>query len=275
MQILSCFVLLAWASVVHAEVLEIKADPDGSAKLYVPCTFDGVHEKCFLDTGATDSNVKYEAFKTYAPEGQKTVGGLGGDGHRMDWVVVNRVEIAGVVHEKFRLLRWPEHVDRDTFAGIDLFKDLTLKLDFSEKQFHAGKFEIPPALQKFELQTLATGQPSFPVVIGNLTVRGIWDTGAGVSAMDEEFIHKHPEIFKLFREDKIGDSSGKQVSIKVYIASELVVGGRVLKDVVVYGVSFAPFRKAFGEKNIFVFGYNVISQMNWYVDLKTKTWAVY
>lgn len=269
------FIALIFSFHAISAPLEIRADPDGSAKLYVPCTFDSVVERCFLDTGATDSNVKYDPFKLYEGVGTKTVGGLGGAGHTMDYIIVKQVEIAGIVHKDFRLLRWPAKVDRDAFAGIDLFKDLTLKLDFSKKEFLADKSEIPSNLKKFELTTVPTGQPSMPLKVGSLSTRAIWDTGAGVTVADENFITKHPQIFKLHKEATIGDSSGKQVSIRIYKASRLVVGGKVLKDVIVYGVSFEPFVKAFGEENTFVLGYNVFSQMNWYVDLKSKKWAIY
>ena len=115
-----------------------------------------------------------------------------------------------------------------------------------------------------------------PATLGSSVARVIWDTGAGLTTVDQKFIADHPENFRFIKNIKVGDAVIDGAStMKLYMATELIIGNLHLKDIRILSADFSAIQEKLNDNSIFgAAGFNVLESYNWYFDMKSKTYSV-
>lgn len=101
-----------------------------------------------------------------------------------------------------------------------------------------------------------------------------WDTGAGLSVVDRDFVERNPGGFTFVSDVTGRDVTGTPISIKLYRMDSLEVNGVLLPESHVLAMDFAFRGDYFGPDVQMVLGLNHMTVMKWYFDLPARRWSL-
>jgi hypothetical protein len=152
--------------------------------------------------------------------------------------------------------------------GMDVLGDRSCWFRFS-----AGVLEVDatPPPHVLPLHTQPHQMPRIELAWAGVSTRAGWDTGAGITLVDETWARAHPDVVTILPEIGQGtDSSGATASgNKARIASCRV--GDVTFPEQDCGIPDLSFFK--GALVVFA-GLPLISQVDWYIDFPGRRWCI-
>ncbi len=113
------------------------------------------------------------------------------------------------------------------------------------------------------------------VELGNAKMMASWDTGYSVTSVDSAYVASHKDAF-IATGKKIHskDVSGAIVDLRLYKAKSITIAGQRFDNEYVMAEDFSRIRENAGDEDIgMVLGYNLITKLNWRIDLKNKRWS--
>jgi len=135
--------------------------------------------------------------------------------------------------------------------------------------------EANPTLHPKPFRLLGADQRLVGIEVraGNTTAIGLFDTGAEISAVDQQFVDKHKNLFTPVKsKGKASEAGGKLFSHKMYKIKELDLGeGRVLRGIYAIVYDFGVLREALGRQTSFILGYNFVSKLDWELDFRSPS----
>jgi hypothetical protein len=106
------------------------------------------------------------------------------------------------------------------------------------------------------------------------TANCVWDSGAGMSIVDEAFWSKNRGLFTTV-EDSIGvDASGAQRSSTTYEVSGMALGGRQFAPHHVAVVDLSAANSTLATPMDMILGYPTLRQYNWFFDVPQRLWSI-
>lgn len=253
------------------DLISDKDEPE-AGQIFVDVGFDGHIQKCFLDTGATSTKVITNSFfSSYNSVKSAQVGGLSGKGVSADRVQIAKISIGTYSLGEHEIIRLPEGLPMTHTAGIDLLKNQHVTFDFKTRDLNFKNQEAGLPFNKSK-----AGHILIPVTFNTLNVKTIWDTGAGLTTIDQKIIDAHPGIFRYLKTLEVGDTvSEKGMQLKLYEVDSLKVGPLLLQKVKILGADFSFIAKKVGDPDLGgALGYNVLTHYKWYFDMATQKYSV-
>lgn len=247
----------------------------GGGRIYVPVRFGNVQGTMRLDTGASTSRITLAPWNKDLPIlGQSRSTGAFGKVTNCDDVEARNVELKAergnnIGRAKYEVTRCPAGAG-DDLMGLDFFKGARFTLDFNHGEmvfFAAARPDgRPAAFQQLGPDKRLLG---IPIRAGSAKSLGLFDTGAEISAIDQQFVEKHKALFVPVKgQQKASEASGGALRSRLYKIKTLDLGeGRVLHGVLALAYDFGALRDALGPQTSFVLGYNVLSKFTWEIDL--------
>ena len=277
---LSLIALLLGAASASAEndgsviALTLTQGDYGGGRIYLPVRVGNAMGTMRLDTGATTTRIALAPWnKDFPSLGQSASTGAAGETVRCEDVEAKNVELQAargnnIGRAKYLLTRCAAS-DGDDLLGLDFFKNARFSLDFDRHEMvffpptHAIDHPRP-----FRLLGPDQRLVGVPLRLGRAGVVGLFDTGAEVSAVDQQFVDSHRKLFTLVKKKaRAGAASGKEFAPRIYKLKALDLGeGLVLQDLFVLSYNFGALRDVLGPQTPIVLGYNVLSRMNWELD---------
>jgi hypothetical protein len=243
-------------------------------RIYVPVRFGNVMGKMRLDTGASTSRITLAPWNKDLPVlGQSDSTGAFGRVTRCDDVEAKNVELAAtqgnnVGRAGYEVTRCAAS-DGDDLLGLDFFKGARFTLDFDHSQMVFFS-DTRPDWRPVPFQPLGPEKRllGIPLRIGSATTLGLLDTGAEISAVDQQFIDRHKALFTPVKgKTRASEASGGGLVSRLYKIRTLDLGdGHVLHGVYALAYDFGALREAIGSRASVVLGYNVLSRFNWELD---------
>lgn len=130
----------------------------------------------------------------------------------------------------------------------------------------------------------AAGQPTMSVRLGDIVVDGVWDTGAGVTAVDAAFADLHPELFEPIRAAIGIDSSGVEISSELSMMDACTIGGIAFPPSACALVDLSALNDHLRSRSIeegrehrpmsFIIGMPLIHLADWSFDFPAGRWTV-
>lgn len=244
----------------------------GGGRIYVTVRFGNMMGPMRLDTGASTTRVALAPWNKDLPvTGQSDSTGASGRTVRCADVEAKIVELkaaqgAGIARAKYQVARCDGN-DGDDLLGLDFFRGTRFTLDFGKREM---VFFGPPPAHPTPFRLLGPEQRlvGVPFRAGKVATAGLLDTGAEISAVDQQFVDAHKNLFTLAkRKGKASEAGGAGFSSKVYKIKAVDLGqGRVLRGVYALAYDFGVLREALGSQTPFILGYNVISRFAWTLD---------
>ncbi len=258
-------------------LLHITPGPFGSGKAYVECSFDGITQNCFLDTGSAITLLPEHTARHYLPLGTFAFKGASGRLARSEVIQIEQAKLDGRIYRHVRIGRFSDRVqgtEVESSIGMDLLGRQPFALQFRDSpQLHLSAQE--PAKLYRNLRVAPHNLLEIPLELGSERATALVDTGASVTAVDSAFIRAHPELFRpLKKQTKMVDGAGQSMSVEFYRAKLLRVGERTFHNVVVISTDLRLLREGVSPGLQIVLGFNVLRTTDWYFDPLGKTWAV-
>lgn len=204
--------------------MKVKFVPDSeepeAGEIFARLSFDGNTEECFWDTGATSTNVNTnDFFSTYPVLNQGQLVGLAGMSVSTDRILVQDISFDGHKLGRQEVMRLPKTLGVPFTAGIDLFRGQQFSLNSRNQEL---VFESQNASLNFELG--AAGYIIVPVGSGKIQLRTIWDTGAGLTTIDQKAIDENQSIFRFIKKLDVGDTvHARAMQLKLYEMDEMSI----------------------------------------------------
>jgi hypothetical protein len=255
----------------------------GGGRIYLPVRFGNVMGSMRLDTGASSTRVTLAPWNKDLPSvGQSDSTGASGSTTACDDVEAKNVELIAsqgnnIARTKYEVTRCATG-DGDDLLGLDFFKGARFTLDFERREMvFFGEAHATRRSKPFRLIGPDQRLAGIELRAGNTAAVGLFDTGAEICAVDQQFVDKHKNLFTLVRsKGKASEASGKQFSHKMYKIKSLDLGeGLVSRNVYAIAYDFGVLREALGRQTPFILGYNFVSELNWELDFASPaspTW---
>lgn len=249
---------------------ETVAGTAGSGQMWVAATFDGVTERCILDSGARISAVNDRPiFAAYPKIGSDFTTGVTGNVVPVDLIRINETQVGDLSIQNHTIRRQPDFV-LSCLIGNDLLQTKSLYYDFVKNEILTNVY--PAKEQSRPLHRYNGKWIGFPLTIAGGEYESFWDTGAGFTVVDSEIVDAHSEEFTFIQEIPMGDGTGEHGTAKIYSMKSLQFGQFEVRDSVVISYSLAQIRKEVPNIKA-ILGHNVLTQFNWYIDNLNGKWS--
>jgi hypothetical protein len=247
----------------------------GTGEMYMDCAFDAAPRSCRLDTGAGDKILVHDdaTFAPYPAAGSgSNANGIGARSD-VDLIRIGRLRLGasdfGPVSAKrakdparapFSPMIGPQAVTRRAFA-----------LRFSSPPQLV--FDAPPPPGPFfPLGPFDRDRHLFITVdAGAEPFTALFDTGAGITEIDRDYVAAHPKDFTFVG---VMQFPGRP-DASIYELRALNIGGRRFDAVDVVAEDFAFMQKKTRDPSLrLLLGYDVITRADWSFDLARRRWSV-
>lgn len=255
----------------------------GGGRIYLPVRFGNVMGTMRLDTGASTSRITLAPWNKDLPSlGQSA--STGASGKTTSCEDVEAINVALKASQGNNIARAKYEVSRcaagagDDLLGLNFFNGARFTLDFERHQMvFFGETIAAHHPKPFRLLGPDQRLVGIDVRVGNTAAVGLFDTGAEITAVDQQFVEKHKNLFTLAkRKGKASEAGGKHFAARIYKIKELDLGeGRILRDIHAIAYDFGALRAVLGRETRFILGYNLVSKFNWELDFKSPnspTW---
>lgn len=254
-------------------ILEKDKEETDAGQFFVKAKFDGQEERCFLDTGATTTTVKATSFfAAYTAIRESKFMGISGKPAIASRIQVGDIQVGENHFQDQQIVRLPNEKGMLSTLGIDLFQNQRVGFELKDHRL------ILPMTEKtsYPFHVGQKGHIIVPVTLGNGSAQMIWDTGAGLTTIDQKFISDHAGSFQFIKNISVGDALVDGATVmKLYLVSDVVIGHLHMKNVKVLGADFTAIQEKLNDASIVgAVGFNVLASYNWYFDMKSKTYSV-
>lgn len=252
-------------------------DPDEpqAAELMVEGTVGERRYRFLLDTGAGRSTVAFDDYTEMFPfAGQSESGGLFA-GKTEDLIVIPSLRVGPIARTDLVITRLPEGAsDRRGLLGMDVLGGSSWNFRFREKRafvdrpFEAGSSPL------HDLRMDRKGHPYVDIQLDGDPAEAVWDTGAGVTVVDLEFIVRHQGNFENAGQSTGTDSTGTSRETPMYLMTGARVGGVVFPPHRVAGVDLSRVNATIDMPMDMILGYTTLRLADWYFDFPARKWAL-
>ena len=164
-----------------------------------------------------------------------------------------------------------ERFQEDGIIGIDALDFKIWHFDFSH-YFLSELKQAPGGTVNFKLLRDELRKAYIPLLVGNASIRALFDTGAARTSVTSNFVLAHPELVHLNGQtSKSSDINGVTFEKKMATVKSLTIAGTIFSNVEVDVIDADPNFIMLAPMTL---GMNLIGQFNWIIDLKNNTWGI-
>ena len=248
-------------------------DPD-AAEMLVDGTVGGFPYRFLLDTGAATSSITFDEYTaTFACVERKGTSGVFA-ASELELIQVPLLELGPISRHDLLLNR--AHVNlpvRANCIGMDLLKDFCCHFLFDEQRVLIQD-EPPFDLPVHELLLGKKFHPHVRLQFGETQATAVWDTGAGITLADLNFINTYPALFQEVGHSQGTDATGTSMQTPLFIMTSPLIGNAVFSPHKVVGVDLSHMNARTDIPTDLILGYTTLRQANWWFDFPGKRWAI-
>lgn len=260
--------------------LIVEPDPDDPecAEVMVDGSIAGRPYRFVLDTGAARTHVVADDFTTtltkYGQHNSSGVFALSSNplvtlpelvvgpmaGSSVDAVLVDAVLVDATQPGAQNLL------------GMDVLKGHRCHFLFDSETLVVEAAREVDGMRPLQMDDVS--HPSVEVSWPDVTAHSVWDSGAGITIVDQAFWRKHPDLFEEPGTSVGTDATGTQVEIPTFVMAEAEIGGEQLARHRVAVVDLSQANATLDQPMDLILGCTTLRQANWRFDFPAKRWAI-
>ena len=259
-------------------VIDLIIAPDleepGAAEVLVDGAIAGKSCRFLLDTGAAVSRVICDDYTAGLPVADTRESSGAFSKSHLEMVVVPEVIFGSISKTDFSMARLPAGKHGRNIIGMDLLKEHSLFFDFAGNKLEIDA-QCPEAAG--DCRALALSGKSHPYVevsFAGISAQAVWDTGAGLTVVDSEFVKDNPALFRQLSLSRGTDSSGTTAETPMLVMKACVIGGVKFQAHRVASIDMSIIKSGAHAPVDMILGYNALKQANWFFDFPGKRWAV-
>lgn len=247
-----------------------------AAEVLVDGTIGGHEYRFLLDTGAGKSSVRFDDYTaSFDSSEQNHSSGVFAKSSE-DLITVPAIELGPISRKNFTLARTAEKApDLRNLIGMDLLKDFSCHFLFDQNRVLVDANDVSKA--DYTFQELFLDQKFHPYVdvqFGTATAKAVWDTGAGITIADLNFIKSQPAFFEEVGQSSGTDSTGFKMETPMFIMGTTVIGNNTFPPHKVAGVDLSQVNSTIEVPMDLILGYSTLSKANWRFDFPHRKWAI-
>jgi hypothetical protein len=256
--------------------LIIKPDEEDveAAEVLVDGTIGGYNYRFLLDTGAAKTTVIFDEYTSAFDRIEKISSSGVFAGSDQDLIRVPLIELGPISKSGFTLVRMEASDSvRNNLIGMDLLKEYCCHFLFDENRVDVEE-ELEFGSQFQELTLGSKFHPYVDVQFGMLKTKAVWDTGAGITVTDMNFVKRHPALFQRIGQSHGTDSTGTSLETPMFMMASTIIGNQEFPPHKVAGVDLSHVNSVTEIPIDLILGYNTLCQANWLFDFPRKRWAI-
>lgn len=228
-----------------------------------------------LDTGAARTSVQYDdftsKFKSLKKESSSSVFTRSSE----DLIMVSHIELGPILKKDLLIVRYPQKQrSARNLIGMDILKDYSLKFLFDENKVLVDPPESGESVISQDLFLDKRNHPYIDINFKQLTVKAVWDTGAGITVVDINFINQFPSFFQEMDKSIGTDASGIKMETQMYTMKSIKIGNHMFPSLKVAGVDLSIMNSTIDVPMNLILGYNMLNKANWIFDFPRRKWAI-
>lgn len=245
-----------------------------AAEIYVEGSIGGRDYRFLLDTGAARSRLIFDDYSAGFALTEKNHSS--GVFARVieDLVTVPNIRVGPISRQDFSLVRLSREAgDARNLAGMDLLKDYRCHFLFNENRVLVdGDQEDNQVLN--DLLMDRRFHPYVEVDFGITEAKAVWDTGAGITIVDLNFVKKFPALFEKIGASAGTDATGARMETPLFLMAETVIGKNPFPPLKAAGVNLGEVNASIEIPMDLILGYNTLVKADWYFDFPGRKWAI-
>lgn len=260
----------------NIDLIIIKDEDDiEAAEVMVEGFIDNKEYRFLLDTGCARTFVVLDDYtgKFKCNEKNSTSGVFTKTSN--DLITIPSIELGAIVKTNFTIARASKdnNAARRNLIGMDILKDYSLFFSFESKKV----IENPENKTNYVFHDIEFGSKYHPYInvhFAEGAAKAVWDTGAGMTVVDMNFIKKHPYCFQEVGQSVGTDSTGTQQSTPMYIMNSVTIGNNVFPPHKVAGVDLSNINSSTEIPMDMILGFSTLSKADWLFDFPNGKWTI-
>lgn len=262
-------------SVINLEIKPDKEDIE-AAEVYVKGIIGSKKYRFILDTGSAKTYVQFDDYTSTFDSFQKNnTSGVFAE-RNDDLITVPYIELGPISKRNFTIARSSQDSSNTrNLIGMDLLKDFCLHFLFEKDRVLVDNLKDFSTNEN--LQELILGKKYHPYIyvqFENVKATAVWDTGAGITVADINFIRKNPLFFEEIGKSKGIDSTGTKIETPMFTMQTAIIGDIEFPSHTVAGVDLSHVNSTTEIPMDLILGYSTLSKANWVFDFPNEKWAI-
>jgi hypothetical protein len=251
-------------------------DDEDAALMFADGTIGERPYRFLLDTGSARTCVQNDDYTSSFPIiGMKKTSGVFAAETHDELIMVPRIEVGPIAKTNFPVARIASLDDRPrNLIGMDLLKDVACHVLFDEHRVVVDPQGEPTTGSMQPLFLDRTSHPYLDVRFRGTMARAVWDTGAGITVVDLNFIREHPAFFRDAGQSHGTDSTGARMETPMFVMSGATLGNHAFPPHTVAGVDLSRVNATIETPMDVILGFSTLSRANWWFDFPRRRWAV-
>lgn len=248
-------------------------DPDdpGCANVLVDVEIEGHQYRCHLDTGSARTNLVADEYLADLPATGQHTSGAAFSASTDDLVAIPGLTLGPLTTDPIDVVRIQPGPGRSSLLGLDVLGRHCCRF-----RFDAGILELsssPDLAAGLPLQLDDHGHLYVQLSCGDVSASACWDSGSGITLVDEAFRQAHPDLFTEAGTTVGMDGSGTRVEVARYLMAGPVIGGVQFAPSPVAVFDLGPMNERLQYPMEVVVGYPTYRQADWLFDVPASRWA--
>ncbi len=247
-------------------------DPD-CATVMVDGAIAGRSYRFVVDTGAARTYLVDDIFTKSLPRlGQHVSSGVFGPDSNPVATLPN-LAVGAMVRDAIEVVMVEARQDgARNLLGMDVLQTHRCKFDFESEQLVVDGEQTHGVM--LPLQMDVGSHPYVEVRWRDVIAHSIWDSGAGITIVNQDFWRQHSDMFTAVSSALGTDATGKQVEVPTYMMDEVEIGGERFVQHKVAVVDLSATNEGLDQPMDLILGYTTLRQAQWLFDFPRKGWSV-
>lgn len=260
---------------MNATKLDIQYDDESkkSAIVYVDARVNEQNHKFVLDTGCRTTSLMQSKFsEKLVRVGENVSSGAIGT-EIFDLVEVDQIEFGPLVKKSCYVSRSKTPKIDKNLLGMDVLKGSSFVLSYKKSELNFN--ECYPGMNLENISPDPIGhQPYINIRFQGQELKVLWDTGAGITLVDINFIKKYPNMFELAGESMGTDSTGNSIVTSNYKIKPIEINGHLFDSHEIAAIDMSHVNSKSGNPAYLTLGFSTIRQADWFFDFGENKWSV-
>jgi hypothetical protein len=254
-------------------IIEPDRDDPDCAEVLVDGTIAGRPFRFMLDTGAARTQVVAdEIIAELSSHAEHRSSGVFATGAR-PLVTVTDVTVGPLTAETLEITR----IDAAQPGACSLLGMDVLGRRCCHFRFDAGLLNLersPAHRADLDLRVVSSGHVYVDVAWPGVTARACWDSGAGITIVDQAFLLAHPGLFAEAGTSAGTDGTGAQVQTPTFWMTGARIGGAVFAPHRVACVDLSEVNSTLARPMDLILGFTTLRQADWLLDFPARRWTL-
>ncbi|MEO6472468.1 MAG: retropepsin-like aspartic protease [Aeromicrobium sp.] len=254
-------------------IIEADDDDPDCATVMVDGTIADRSYRFVVDTGAIRTHLVDDIFTKSLPRcGQHVSSGVFGPDSNSVATLPNLV-VGSMVRDSIEaVIVDARQVGARNLLGMDVLQAHQCRFDFDSEQLVVDGEQTHGVM--LPLQMDVGSHPYVEVRWRDVIAHAIWDSGAGITVVSQDFWLQHSEMFSAAATTLGTDATGRQVEVPTHMMAEVEIGGEVFVQHKVAVVDLSAANDDLDQPMDLLLGFTTLRQARWYFDFPRKAWSV-